>query len=121
MVFNRLNCGIDLTVFKVVSMDNNREAQNGEGGSSGLRPFKESEEGVWCPVGPWYRHKWVKAKRFEGTKTSFTEVLRCRRCAAYLISKIELGDDRPTRHVEFIKTIHYETLSEWDARKRGEI
>ncbi len=101
--------------------DDDNASSHWERGNKIPVPLREAEEGMYCPVSPWYRHKWGRSKSTPLKNGSYTEVLRCRRCASYLVSRISIGGDVPSRSVSFVKTLNYETLSEWDARKKGTI
>ena len=83
-----------------------------------LAPLQYQKELAYCPVRPWYRHKWASSKRLPIKKDTYTEILRCRRCTAYMVVRIRLSEGEPTRDIQFVKTTNFETLSEWDSNVR---
>lgn len=93
--------------------------ENGDRGTPPHNPLTGTSDGIYCPVSPYYRHRWARAKVVKCDSASYKEILRCRRCNCHIIVEIDMSKQVPTRNVWIVKTLNYETLSQWDAQKAG--
>jgi len=91
----------------------------GDKGGTVPTPLTSGEETMYCPVGPRYRHKWGRARVIPSEhKGRYLEMLRCRRCLAYVLVDIRMeGEKLPIRKITFIKTMEYESKFPWEIER----